>query len=80
MRVAFPSASLVPAPSSSVTSQISSDGVFTIEGVIPGSYRATVSLPQSVDTTWTAKSAMLGERDLLDGPVGSRRVTASRSW
>lgn len=46
---------------------IAADGSFTIDGVGPGSYVLSVSLPSPEG--WMVKSAVLGERDLMKGSL-----------
>ena len=46
---------------------IDASGHFTLTGVVPGRYRLTASL-SSPRANWTAKSAMLKGRDVLDVP------------
>jgi hypothetical protein len=46
---------------------IAADGSFTIDGVGPGSYVLSVSLPSP--DGWMVKSAVLGERDLMKGSL-----------
>jgi hypothetical protein len=46
---------------------VDKDGAFRIEGVGPGSYVLSVSLP--APDTWMVKSATLGGRDLMTAPV-----------
>jgi protocatechuate 3,4-dioxygenase beta subunit len=49
--------------------QVNADGVFTLEGVVPGAYRVNATVPSSgfsPDSAWQLQSAMSGGRDALD--------------
>ncbi len=44
-------------------------GRFLIEGVPPGRYRVTATMPRGAESPWSLRSAMLGDRDLIDVPI-----------
>jgi hypothetical protein len=46
-----------------------SDGTFVFPGVPAGTYRLSATLLGSAQPGWRAKSAMLGDVDLFDGPI-----------
>jgi hypothetical protein len=48
---------------------VRADGTFEIANVPPDRYRLQLSGPALIDGVWWAESAMLGDRDLLDGDV-----------
>jgi hypothetical protein len=48
---------------------VRANGTFEILNVIPGTYQPSVSLSGSDAAAWWPKSAMLGERDLLEGLI-----------
>jgi hypothetical protein len=53
------------------TAQVSADGTFTFERVLPGSYRLTAPVPAATSAAaspWSIQSAMLGDRDIADIP------------
>jgi hypothetical protein len=43
-------------------------GRFLIEGIPPGRYRVTATMPRGAESPWCLRSAMLGDRDLIDVP------------
>jgi carboxypeptidase family protein len=47
---------------------IDASGHFTMTGVVPGRYRLSASL-NTPNANWTAKSAIVKGRDVLDGPL-----------
>ncbi len=52
------------------------NGSFEIANVVPGSYELVVSIA-SLTAGWSARSAMMGERDLLDGQSEISREAAA---
>jgi len=56
---------------------VRANGTFEIPNVIPGPYEASVSLSGSDAAAWWPKSAMLGERDLLEGSFEITRDAAT---
>lgn len=46
---------------------VAADGTFTIVGMPPGRFRLNLSGPPLERAPWAPKTAMLGDRDLLDG-------------
>jgi hypothetical protein len=55
---------------------VRADGTFEILNVIPGPYLPSVTLSGADAATWWPKSAVMGDRDLLDGRVDITRGTA----
>jgi hypothetical protein len=43
------------------------DGTFEIGNILPGPYQLTATINGAENSGWWARSAMMGERDLLDG-------------
>jgi hypothetical protein len=48
---------------------VRADGTFEVASVPPGSYRVVLSGPAVNSTAWWARSAMMGDRDILDRDV-----------
>jgi hypothetical protein len=49
------------------------DGTFQIDNIVPGSYLLRVAGPGTGGTGWVPRSALLGDRDLFDGPLDLAR-------
>jgi hypothetical protein len=47
--------------------QVQTDGTFQLTGIVPGTYRLSATLPGAPG--WWLRSALLGDRDLLDFPL-----------
>jgi hypothetical protein len=45
------------------------DGRFEVTGIAPNTYQLRVSVPSALGSSWWARSAMAGDRDLLDAPI-----------
>jgi hypothetical protein len=69
VRIQLSSVTDAPQPLGAPAVVVQPDGTFTIEGVIPGVYRARVTFPASAEEKWFTKSAMHAGRDLVDVPV-----------
>jgi hypothetical protein len=54
---------------STIPSSLKADGSFEITNLLPGSYRFDVTLPPEVGERWWPRSALSGERDVLDLPL-----------
>ncbi|HUF47784.1 MAG TPA: carboxypeptidase-like regulatory domain-containing protein [Vicinamibacterales bacterium] len=48
------------------TTSAAKDGTFVVRGIAPGEYRFSVNVPDAIAERWWLRSAMLGDRDLLD--------------
>jgi hypothetical protein len=70
--------SMASAPDAPITLRVSArgaqpDGTFTVEGLVPGEYVVTASLPAAPGASpWVLKSVTAGERDVLDAPLDVR--------
>jgi uncharacterized protein (DUF2141 family) len=51
------------------TTQAEPDGSFVIRNIAPGSYTFNVYLPADISANWILRTAVAGERELLDVPV-----------
>jgi hypothetical protein len=55
---------------------VNADGTFEIINILPGAYQLSVSFAMPNDAlTWWPRSAMLGDRDLLEGVMDIARTT-----
>jgi hypothetical protein len=54
---------------------VTADGTFTISNIPPGTYRFSVGGPDFSDAGWVARSAIAGDRDLLDRDIEAARDT-----
>ncbi len=56
-----------------VSTRVSEDGTFALGGLLPGAYLLSPSLGATASgTTWMARSAMAGGRNILDTPLDLR--------
>jgi hypothetical protein len=80
LRVMLESESLAPMPTSGrggviqgmrflVPGTVRADGTFVISDLVPEDYRLTVTGAAIGGSTWWLRSALVGDRDLLDAPL-----------
>ena len=50
-------------------SELTADGAWMSRGIPPATFRLAASMPEDISSVWWLRSAMLNDRDLLDGPV-----------
>jgi hypothetical protein len=63
-----PSSTTSPVVVGSPNAVIAADGMFQIDGVVPGSYRLTASSAIIGAGAWSLQSAILGDKDVVDVP------------
>ena len=63
------------------TASVAADGTFTLRGILPGQLHAHGDDPRQVHPRWWLKSALVGDRDVLDSGVefgvDARNVTGA---
>jgi hypothetical protein len=48
---------------------VRADGTFDLINILPGAYQFTVTMPGNDGAVWWPRTAMLGDRDLLEGQI-----------